>query len=434
MTADNEGQSPMRVCLVALHALPAIDLSLNRPVGGTETRAWTFARGLAANGEVAVRLIVRADRARAPFRRENVDVVPMRDRLYSLYESVGRCVEKSPSFPGLRLRRWEMKLIWQVPILAACRFFEGKRRDPWRINSFYVDQPVDLFCTFGVQANSARVIAAAHASGRKTVLVIGSDGDLDERYTDGSPYVSPYGDVGGVCYEIIQRADAIIAQTELQQQWLRERFGRESTVIPNPIDLDEWDTLRCQEVPQDVVGSLERYVLWVGRAESVHKRPEILLEVARLCPDVDFLMILNPRDRTVEERVRNQAPANVRIVSQAPFDRMPAVFGRAVVFVSTSSLEGFPNVFLQAAATGVPIASLEVGRTFLESSHAGAWMDGDVPKLAEFVRTIWQDPQRRRSVAEQGRAYVADKHGLPAQSKQLKVVFESVSRMRETDG
>ena len=36
------------VCLVALHALPAIQPASGRPVGGTETRAWMLARGLAA--------------------------------------------------------------------------------------------------------------------------------------------------------------------------------------------------------------------------------------------------------------------------------------------------------------------------------------------------------------------------------------------------
>ncbi|MEZ6145758.1 MAG: glycosyltransferase family 4 protein [Planctomycetaceae bacterium] len=434
MTVDTEGQTVMRVCVVALHALPAIDVSLNRPVGGTETRAWTFARGLAATGDVKVRFVVRADRPREPFRQENVDVIPMRDRLYSLYESVGRCIEKSPSFPGLRLRRWDWKLIWQVPILAICRLIEGKRRDPWRVDPFYVDQPVDLFCTFGVQANSARVIAAAHASGRKTVLVIGSDGDLDERYTAGSTYVSPYGDVGGVCYDILQRTDAIIAQTDIQQRWLLERFGRESTVIPNPIDLDRWDEQLQSEIPAEMTGGLDRYVLWVGRAESEHKRPELLLEVARLCPDVEFLMILNPRDRTVEERIQSEAPSNVKIVPKVPFDRMPAVFERAAVFVSTSSLEGFPNVFLQAAATGVPIASLEVCREFLESSRAGLWTDGDMTKLADFIRSNWRNRSEAREIGTCGRSYVADNHGLRTQADRLSTFLSSVTPVKETDG
>ena len=340
MTVTKTGRTTLRVCFVALHALPAIDPSLNRPVGGTETRAWTFARGLCSRDDVEVSFVVRTDSPREPFQRDDVEIVPMRDRLYSLYESVGRCVEKTQRFPRLRLRRWESKLLWQIPALAVCRLVEGKGRDPWRVDSFYVDQPVDLFCTFGVQANSARVIAAAHASQRKAVLVIGSDGDLDEQYTPGASYVSPYGDVGGVCYDILKKADAIIAQTENQQRILQDRFGRKSTIIRNPIDVDDWDSRKNAQLPSEMTGGLDRYVLWIGRAESVHKRPELLLDVARLCPDTDFLMILNPRDGNVEERVRREAPSNVQIVSQVPSNLMPAVFERAAPYVSTSAFTG----------------------------------------------------------------------------------------------
>ncbi len=434
MTVTTDAQTSLRVCFVALHALPAIDVSLDRPVGGTETRAWTFARGLACREDVKVRIVVRADDPREAFQQDDVEIIPLRNRLYSLYESVGRCIEKSPRFPKLRLRRWESKLLWQLPVLAACRLVEGKRRDPWRVDPFYVGQPVDVFCTFGVQANSARVIAAAHASQRKAVLVIGSDGDLDERYTSGSIDVSPYGDVGGVCYDILRMADAIIAQTEKQQQMLRQRFDRQSTVIANPIDLDDWDSRRNTPIPSELSGGLERYVLWIGRAESVHKRPQILLDVARLCPEVDFLMILNPRDRNVEERVRREAPSNVRIVSQVPFDLMPAVFERAVAFVSTSALEGFPNVFLQAAATGVPIASLEVGREFLIASRAGLWADGNVPRLAEFLKTAWAEFATGQRSPGGSRAYVAAEHGLFTQSAKFAQVLRDTQSAGSTHG
>lgn len=421
--------SPLRVCFVALHALPAIDPALQQPVGGTETRAWTFARGLVQTGRCGVSFVVRTNRKRAAFVKEGVGIIPRKDRLYALYESVGRCVERSAGFPGVRLRRWEWPLLWQAPVLAACRLMQRGRRDYWRPDPFYTTLPADLFCTFGVQANSARVIASAHASGRKAVLMVGSDGDLDERYRPGSDYVSPYGDVAAVCYEILQRADYIVVQTPGQQRMLAERFGRTGTVIANPIDLQSWDRLRTASLPDEITGGWDRYVLWVGRAESLHKRPEVLLELARLCPEVNFLMILNPRDRRVEENVREQRPPNVRTVSQVPFDLMPALFQRAAVFVSTSALEGFPNVFLQAAASGVPIASLEVGREFIDAAGCGLFAEGDMHRMAAFVRSVWKDPGPTPS-EEAGRAFVTEHHDLPRQSERL---WETLQSVRQTN-
>src|SRR5690606_34915634 len=100
-TAEEAGvSSPLRVCFVALHALPAIDPALQQPVGGTETRAWTFARGLVQTGRCGVSFVVRTNRKRAAFVKEGVGIIPRKDRLYALYESVGRCVERSAGFPG----------------------------------------------------------------------------------------------------------------------------------------------------------------------------------------------------------------------------------------------------------------------------------------------------------------------------------------------
>jgi glycosyltransferase involved in cell wall biosynthesis len=417
--------------MVALHALPAIDPTVAGPVGGTETRAWTFARGRARRDGCDVSFVVRADRQRPPFQQDGVTVIARRDRLYGLYEAVGKCVEKSARFPGVRLRKWEWPLLWQLPALAACRAFEGKRRDVWRRDAFYTGQPADLFVTFGVQANSARVIASAHAVSRPAVLMIGSDGDLDARYQPGSTYVSPYGDVAGVCYEILQRADAVVVQTHQQQQILRDRFRRESTVIANPIDLVRWDAQRNLALPPDVTCGFDRYALWVGRAESVHKRPELLLEVARLCPQVPFVMILNPRDRAVEQRVVRGRPDNVQVVSHVPVDQMPAVFAKAAVFVSTSALEGFPNVFLQAAASGVPIASLEVGEDFITAARCGICAHGELSRLAEYVNAAWADP--RAETAQRAREYVAAHHGLQSQAARLESVLRDVLATKQCD-
>ncbi|MBX3436103.1 MAG: glycosyltransferase family 4 protein, partial [Planctomycetaceae bacterium] len=405
----------------------AIDPSCGRPVGGTETRAWTFARGLAETEGCDVSIVVRSEKTRPSFRQEGVEVIPRRDRLYSLYESVGRCIERSPRFPGVRLRRWEWPLLWRVPMLAACRLWEPPRRDNWRPDAFYQQLPADVYCTFGVQANSARVIASAHAAGRPAILMIGSDGDLDERYRPGSNYISQYGDVATVCYQILQQADAIVAQTTQQQQWIADRFGRDSTVIRNPMDLATWDHGRTQPVPDEIIGGLERYALWVGRAESLHKRPELLLQVASLCPAVRFLMILNPRDRWVEQFVRDQCPPNVRIVPFVPFDLMPAVFERATVFISTSALEGFPNVFLQAAASRVPIASLEVGGDFITAAECGFFACGDLRQLARYVQSEWDRGAGQERTSEAGRAYVAAEHGLEAQSGRLLELARAVS-------
>jgi hypothetical protein len=79
----------------------------------------------------------------------------------------------------------------------------------------------------------------------------------------------------------------------------------------------------------------------------------------------------------------------------------------------------FPNVFLQAAISGVPIASLEVGRGFLAELGCGCCGGGDVARLAAFVREMWDGGCPDRAALSRARDTVTDRHGLRQRSDEL---------------
>ncbi|MBL8848378.1 MAG: glycosyltransferase family 4 protein [Planctomycetaceae bacterium] len=421
--------SRLTACLVALNAGPAITPHIAGRIGGLETRAWQFARGLSRRG-VDAQFVVRLPRRPVEECVDGVQVIPLLDRLYPIREAARMCVGKRRGFPWIEMHRWRPQLLWQLPLLAVERVIQGGPTDPWRPDERLRSLKTDVYCTFGVQSHSATVLASARAAGRPCVLVLGSDGDLDERYTRESTFISPYGDAGHVCWRILQEADAIVAQTTAQAGMLRERFGREATVIRNPVDVAEWDARRMPAASVDECAGLERFVLWVGRAESVHKRPLVCLDVARRCPELQFLMIMNPRDPQVEASVRREAPPNVRILSAVPFARMPAVFARASAFVNTSSLEGFPNVFLQAAISRVPIAALEVGAEFLQHIGCGDYANGNLAALCDALRRFWREGAGPGQL-EAARETVIREHGLAETTAALAGVLAGVKERRQ---
>jgi glycosyltransferase involved in cell wall biosynthesis len=208
---------------------------------------------------------------------------------------------------------------------------------------------------------------------------------------------------------------------------LKEVFGRDSTVIENPIDVAEWDKRLQDSATLPELPDWDRYVLWIGRADAIHKRPQLCLDLAHRCPEVRFLMILNPRDDVVEAEIIRKAPSNVRIVRWIPFTDMPAVYRNAAALVNTSALEGFPNTYLQAALPGVPIGSLEVAEGFLKRSSAGVCTHGDQEQLAQFLREQWENTltksQRLNSVARQ---YVQQHRDATAQTNQLEAVLQQI--------
>lgn len=419
--------SPLRVCIVAFNAYPAVNPAAGGQVGGTETRAWLFARALANLSDLKVSLAVRTTDAVTDSIVEGVQIVSQRDRFYRLRESVGGFASRRPGFPWIRIHRWSPSLLWQVPLLATARLFEARPTDPRQPMSFFQSIQADLFCCFGNQATAATAIASAHATGRKAVLFLGSDDDLNPQYTADSQVRNPYGDTGATCHYSLTQADAILVQTPEQQVMLRERFGREGAVIPNPIDLAQWDARENDSLPDESTGGLSQFVLWIGRAESIHKRPQVLLEIARRCPEVPFLMLLNPRDPAVDAATRSQAPPNVRIVSQVPFPLMPALFRRALAYVNTSSLEGFPNAMLQAAASRVPIVSLEVGQAFLHESGAGKYTAGEVVQAAEVLRSWMDDAKLREQLGDRGRSCVEQQHAVGPVTSQLARALQRIT-------
>lgn len=407
----------LKICFTAFNAYPVIDPESGGAIGGVETRAWMLARALARLPETEVTFVVRHHRLPSRCAVDGVRLVPVIDPLFRVRESVGTMVSRTERFPWLTIRGFSPALLWQFPLVAGDflrRRLFGRRLDYRMPMEPIASVDADVFATFGVvNMTSAAVIASAHARGKPAVLFLGSDSDLDERFTPDSTYVSPYGDPAPLCAWILQHADVIVAQTPWQQETLRTRFGRDSTVISNPIDHEEWDRLAARPLPEAETCGLKRYVLWVGRAEGIHKRPQLMLDVARLCPAVDCLMILNSREPVLEARIRRDAPPNLHILPQVPFPKMPALFARAVALVSTSALEGFPNVFLQAALSRVPVASLVVAGEFLSRTGAGECFDGDLERMATRIRDLWSLPSGK-SNGVTARESVLRENGLSA--------------------
>ena len=418
---------PLRICIVAFNAYPAVNPADGGQVGGTETRAWLLARHLAKRAGVEVLFAVRSTGPVPPSVVEGVRIVGLRDRFYRLREAVGGFASRQAGFPWIKVHRWSASLLWQVPLLASARLFEARPTDPRQPMPFFEQIEADLFCCFGNQATAATAIASSHATGRPAVLFLGSDDDLNPGYTADSAVRNPYGDSGATCYFSLQEADAVFTQTPEQSEVLRDRFGREGTLVPNPIDLAEWDSRASAMLPPELHAGLDRFVLWMGRAEKIHKRPQVLIEIAQLCPEVPFLMLLNPRDPAVDAEIRLSAPSNVRIVSQVPFPLMPALFRKVIACINTSSLEGFPNAFLQAAASRVPIVSTDVGRSFLEESRAGLCVEGDRPRAADTLREWMNSPELRSQVGTRGRAFVEQQHAIEPVTKRFAEALRSVA-------
>lgn len=409
----------MHAVLFALHAGPLLKRGSTRPVGGMETRAWTFARALAADTNCECSFVVQSPWPLPRQRRQDgVRICPVAAPLWSLRKQVSERITRTPGFPGFQITAPHPALLWQIPLLATARsvrhIWKRIRGGPPRFAAL----PGDVFVTFGVNSTSAEVMAAAAQTGRPSVLCVAWDGDLSTDYLDHPERRNAYGDTGSVCRDVLQSATAIVVQTEWQQRALQERFHRSSTLIANPIDCSLWQRPSPPQSAKPDLPGADPYCLWAGRADTHHKFPERVFEIARDCPQVPFLMLLSGGDAAVSARLRRSAPPNVRIRGTVPFEEMPDVLRQAFAVINTSDQEGLPNLFLQAMASGVPILSLYAGEQLLTGSRGGLVAHGDRRQLARWIQAA-QNGLLDAIDADAARDYVAQHHDISRQAQRL---------------
>ena len=214
-----------RVCLVALHALPLFDPRARTPFGGMETRAALFAKGLARQDRFDVWFVVRDESG--PGRRE-IDGITI-----ATYREHPRGIQ---SFQP-------------------------------RVNPFYEDVDADVYVSFGVNGVTAEVVRSGRHQGARSIVCIASDSDLAKEYQAGSRSRNQFREFGNACHVAVSQSDALVVQTTRQRQLAIERFGIAATLVRNPIALPR----RRRSTPPD---PRRRFVLWVGRSDTFHKRPE----------------------------------------------------------------------------------------------------------------------------------------------------------------
>jgi glycosyltransferase involved in cell wall biosynthesis len=148
----------------------------------------------------------------------------------------------------------------------------------------------------------------------------------------------------------LRRADLVAAQTGYQAQLLRENHGIESQVINMMVEPPRPQPQTARDID----------VLWVSNLRAL-KRPELALELARQLPHVRFTLAGGPMpggqmyyDDVVAAAARLP---NVTMLGPVRYRDSGDLFDRAKIFLNTSSIEGFPNTFLQAWIRGVPVVT-----------------------------------------------------------------------------
>lgn len=412
------GKTMPCVAFVCPTAYPLFDKRVHASIGGMETRSVLFAKALAGLGRWRTIFAVGDFGQESPIPTGDIELVTYRPFEKRVRDNVVPRFQKHKWRPVIHLDIRDLHFLWQLPVYLLIGLLPK-----CLVNRFWRAMRPDVVCCFGNNPTSAEVIADCYRDGIKTVLCIASDDDLSSDYRPGDRRLNDYGTPRWMAWYAVSTADYVMIQSERQRRLLAENFNRTGTLIHNPVSVPAdarqyWPHREARE-----------FVLWIGRSDTFHKRPLLVLDLARACPHIKFMMVVNKTNPSVFETLQRDRPPNVTIIERVPHHEIWEYYRRARMLISTSAYEGFPNTFLQAAVAGVLVVSLNVDpEDILVEKGCGVFAAGDFELFVKAVGALWSDNALAGRYAEAFFNYVVDNHGLERQMLR----FEALLRQAVT--
>lgn len=176
--------------------------------------------------------------------------------------------------------------------------------------------------------------------------------------------------------------------------------------MPNPVEVENLDPHRWQGV------SDKPRAVYLGRFDVLVKGIDILVEIARRVPEVQFDLYGTEDPKTLEwlNRLKQDLPSNVTF--------HPPIFGadkakmlaQASIYMQPSRWEGFPVSVAECLYVGVPSAiadTLDLAQLFYQH-NLGLVVPLDPPRAAVRIREALADSARLKEWSEAGRKFALD--------------------------
>ena len=162
---------------------------------------------------------------------------------------------------------------------------------------------------------------------------------------------------------LFKNIDQVIVQTDKSRAWLGKYFpGIEAKVIPNPtmypIPFQNEKSLN----PNNLISNDRKIILASGRLHK-YKQFDLLMKAFSSLnlnyPDWDLVILGDGEERKALTDLRLDLDLENKVHLPGSVGNVSEWYERADLFVLSSSVEGFPNVLLEAMTYGLPCVSFD---------------------------------------------------------------------------
>jgi glycosyltransferase involved in cell wall biosynthesis len=198
---------------------------------------------------------------------------------------------------------------------------------------------------------------------------------------------------------LLRKADIVLVQHEGQRKLLLQK-GINSVLLPNLID--------STQIPV-ISSSNHNYYIFVGWLDE-QKGVAELFEVVSKAPLHSFKIIGPPRDKSgFQYYEKLKSLKNVTLLGELNHSDTLTQIAGSKALISTSHMEGFPNIFIEAWAYGIPVLSLYVDPgSVIEKENLGAILNGNIEGLLISIENV----KNAHEFSERAKAYVDRTHVL----------------------
>jgi len=243
-------------------------------------------------------------------------------------------------------------------------------------------------------------------------------------------------------YRAIQQADAYIAHTTYERDYLIERGiqADKMSVVGAGVDIGAFSQADGMRI-RHRYGWGEAPVIALIAKQTARKRFDTLLRAMRQVwtthPDARLLLggARTPYSRQLEEMIRALPPsqqAHVALVSDFSEEEKPHLLGACDIFVLPSGQESFGIAFVEAWACAKPVIGARIGAipSVIDEGRDGlltTYQDAD--DLARAIRDLLRGPQQRIQMGRAGRIKVLEHHTWEIVTDRVRTVYtEAISR------
>lgn len=242
----------------------------------------------------------------------------------------------------------------------------------------------------------------------KAKFILGLASDLDamnfSQRMKHSRINSLWGSINGLLIELVypwllKNADLVLAQ-HIGQKEILQRKNINSQVFPNLFLLNE--------KPQKTVNSKNDFI-YIGELNKRKGFAEFFNVVIK-SPNHSFKTIGQPSDKVGFLYFNKlKSFANVSLCGRLSHSETMDQMANSKALISTSPMEGFPNIFIEAWAYGIPVLSLYVDPGgIIEKENLGNVCHGNVDELIQAMNNY----QISNEFSERAKSYVYKNHVL----------------------